>query len=121
VHFSTSRVKNCTQSGRRHTDIEALALAGTAWFTQIGAHTSYVTTVTALFLIGAGLGATITPSMAAAFEGLPPASMGQATSAMNVIQRVAGALGSALLAIVLQQSLADRLGGFHGRSGRPEP
>ena len=49
----------------------------------------------------AGLGATITPAMAAAFGGLPPAVMGQATSAVNVVHRVAGALGSALLAVIL--------------------
>jgi hypothetical protein len=31
-----------------------------------------------------------------------------------VIQRVAGALGSALLAVVLQRALTARLPGFHG-------
>ncbi len=72
----------------------------------------------ALFLIGAGLGATITPSMAAAFQGLPPAAMGQATSAINVVQRAAGALGSALLAVVLQQAITARLPGFRGGIGQ---
>src|SRR5262249_45254069 len=65
-----------------------------------------------------GLGATITPSMAAALRGLQPTDIGQATSAMNVVQRVAGALGSALLAVVLQQALATRLPGFHGNLGQ---
>jgi hypothetical protein len=92
----------------------ALALIGTGWYTQIGTHTPYLATVAALLLVGAGLGATITPAMAAAFRGLPQAAMGQATSAINVVQRVAGALGSALLAIVLQQAMSARLPGFHG-------
>jgi EmrB/QacA subfamily drug resistance transporter len=96
----------------------ALALTGTAWYTQIGAHTSYAATVLALLLIGLGLGATITPAMAAAFQELPPAAMGQATSAINVVQRVAGALGSALLAVVLQQAMTARLPRFHGGIGR---
>jgi EmrB/QacA subfamily drug resistance transporter len=95
----------------------ALAMAGTAWYTQIGAHTSYVATVLALLLIGLGMGATVTPAMAAAFQGLPARAMGQATSAINVVQRVAGALGSALLAVVLQQSMTARFPGFHGSIG----
>ena len=41
-----------------------------------------------------------------------------ATSAMGVVQRVAGALGSALLAVVLQQATAARLPGFHGGIGQ---
>jgi EmrB/QacA subfamily drug resistance transporter len=95
-----------------------LALAGTGWYTQIGAHTPYWALLVALFLIGAGLGATITPAMAAAYQGLPPTAMGQATSAINVVQRVAGALGSALLAVVLQQAMTARLPGFHGGIGQ---
>ncbi len=95
-----------------------LALAGTGWYTQIGTHTAYWALMAALFLIGAGLGATITPSMAAAFQGLPPAAMGQATSAINVVQRAAGALGSALLAVVLQQAITARLPGFRGGIGQ---
>jgi EmrB/QacA subfamily drug resistance transporter len=95
-----------------------LALAGTAWFTQIGAHTPYLLTVVALLLVGLGMGATVTPAMAAAFRGLPPTAMGQATSAMNVVQRVAGAVGSALLAVVLQQAMTARLPSFHGGIGQ---
>ncbi len=70
-------------------------------------------------MIGAGLGATITPSMAAAFQDLGHAQMAQATSALNVVQRVAGALGTALLAVVLQTALSSDLTGFHGGSARP--
>jgi EmrB/QacA subfamily drug resistance transporter len=95
-----------------------MALAGTAWYTQIGLHTPYWELLTALFLVGAGLGATITPAMAAAYQGLPRAALGQATSAINVVQRVAGALGSALLAVVLQQAITARLPGFHGGIGQ---
>jgi EmrB/QacA subfamily drug resistance transporter len=95
-----------------------LALAGTGWYTQIGVRTPYWALLTALFLIGAGLGATITPAMAAAYQGLAPAAMGQATSAISVVQRVAGAVGSALLAVVLQQATTARLPGFRGGIGQ---
>jgi len=95
-----------------------LAVAGAAWYTQIGVHTPYWALLVALFLIGAGLGATITPAMAAAYQGLPATAMGQATAAISVVQRVAGALGSALLAVVLQQATTARLPGFHGGIGQ---
>ena len=95
-----------------------LALAGTGWYTQIGARTPYWALLAALFLVGAGLGATITPAMAAAYQGLPRTALAQATSAINVVQRVAGALGSALLAVVLQQGITARLPGFHGGIGQ---
>jgi EmrB/QacA subfamily drug resistance transporter len=73
---------------------------------------------TGLLLAPQGLGATITPAMAAAYQGVPPALMGHATSAISVAQRVAGALGTALLAVVLQQATTARLPGFHGGIGQ---
>src|SRR5258708_24695671 len=66
-----------------------LALAGTGWYTQIGAHTPYWALLAALFLIGAGLGATITPAMAAAFQRLPPPPNGPATRCINPVPPVA--------------------------------
>jgi len=92
----------------------ALALLGTAAYTQIGAATSYWYLATALLLIGAGLGATITPSMAVAFQTLERAAVPRATSAISTIQRIAGSLGTALLAVVLQRAMRSELPGFHG-------
>ena len=91
-----------------------LALAGTLAYTRIAVHSGYWYLAGALFLIGAGLGATITPSMAAAYEDLEQAEMPGATSAINVVQRVAGSLGTALLAVVLQRAIHANLTGFHG-------
>jgi MFS family permease len=95
-----------------------LALAGTGAYTRIGVHTGYWYLAAALFLVGAGLGATITPSMAAAFQDLAHSEMSQATSAINVVQRVAGSFGTALLAVVLQRSMAANIRGFHGGIGQ---
>jgi EmrB/QacA subfamily drug resistance transporter len=95
-----------------------LALAGTGIYTGIGLSTPYWLLALALFLVGAGLGATITPSMAAAFQGLPRAAIGDATSGINVVQRVAGSVGSALLAVVLQATITAELPGFHGGIGQ---
>jgi EmrB/QacA subfamily drug resistance transporter len=82
-----------------------LALAGTSAYTQIGPRTSYVLLSIALFVIGLGLGSTIVPSMAVAYQTVSREAVPAATSAINVIQRVAGSLGTALLAVVLQRNL----------------
>jgi EmrB/QacA subfamily drug resistance transporter len=94
-----------------------LALAGTAAFTQVGAGTPYVVLAGALLVIGLGLGATIVPSMAVAYQSVPPAAVPAATSAINVTQRVAGSVGTALLAVVLQHSIATSLPGLAGGIG----
>jgi MFS family permease len=88
-----------------------LALAGTAAYTQVGAGTSYAFLAGALFVIGLGLGSTIMPSMAVAYQAVPTEAMAQATSAINVIQRLAGSVGTALLAVVLQRSIATSVPG----------
>jgi MFS family permease len=84
-----------------------LALAGTAAYTQVGADTSYLMLGAALLVIGLGLGATIVPSMAVAYQAVPREAVAQATSAINVIQRVAGSIGTALLAVVLQHQISS--------------
>src|SRR5499427_7001197 len=91
-----------------------LALAGTAAYTQITAVTPYAYLAAGLLVIGAGLGATITPSMAAAFQSAGRESIASATSAIGTIQRVAGSLGTALLAVTLQRAMTAALPGFGG-------
>ena len=53
------------------------------------------------------------PSMAAAFQTLAREETPRATSALNAIQRVAGAIGTALLAIVLQRAIAANVPDLH--------
>jgi EmrB/QacA subfamily drug resistance transporter len=79
-----------------------VAFAGVAMFTTLTATTSYVTFCLALLLVGAGLGATITPAMAAGFRDLDHASMPAASSAIATVQRLAGSIGTALLGSLLQ-------------------
>jgi len=88
-----------------------VALLGTLGLTRVGAATPYLSLAGALFLIGLGLGATIMPSMAVAYGAVPRAGVEQATSAVNVVQRLAASIGTALLAVVLQRSIAARGGG----------
>jgi EmrB/QacA subfamily drug resistance transporter len=91
-----------------------VALLGTAAYTQIRADSSYWYLAGALFAIGVGLGATIVPSMAVAYQGLAREEVPRATSAINTIQRIAGSLGTAMLAVVLQRAIASELPRLHG-------
>ena len=91
-----------------------VALLGTLAYTQVGARTSYAYLAGALLVIGIGIGSTIAPSMAAAFQAVSRAETPRATSALNAIQRIAGAIGTALFAILLQHSITARLPGHPG-------
>jgi high-affinity nickel permease len=45
--------------------------------------------------------------MAAAFAALKPSELSDATPQMNILQRVGGSIGTAVLAVVLQRALID--------------
>ncbi len=93
-----------------------LVLAGTLVFTQLGANTSYVLLGAASFLIGLGAGATMMPTMSAAYQTLQRAQVARATTAFNIIQRGSGALGTAVISVVLATQLASRLPGVSNAS-----
>jgi len=94
-----------------------LALAGvivttlaTIPFGLIGAHTSVLGLSLAMFVRGMGVGLAFMPAMSAAFAALRPSELADATPQLNVLQRVGGSIGTAVLAVVLQRALA----GGHG-------
>jgi MFS family permease len=91
-----------------------IAALGTVAYTQLGAGTPYLFLAVALLVTGMGIGATIAPSMAAAFQAVTRAETPRATSALNVIQRVSGAIGTAVFAIILQDSITARSAGSPG-------
>jgi EmrB/QacA subfamily drug resistance transporter len=74
-------------------------------FGLIGAHTSIVGLSVAMLLRGAGIGFAFMPAMTAAFASLERSELSDATPQMNVLQRVGGSIGTALLAVVLQRAL----------------
>jgi hypothetical protein len=51
------------------------------------------------------------PTMAAAYATLNPKDIAHATPQLNVLQRVGGSVGTALLATILQAQLTDAAGG----------
>jgi MFS family permease len=78
-------------------------------FAFIGASTSYVLLAALLVVRGVGLGGAMMPSMAAAYAVLKGPEVPRATSALNVVQRVGGSLGTAILAVALQHELRSAL------------
>ncbi|MBO0771514.1 MAG: DHA2 family efflux MFS transporter permease subunit [Actinobacteria bacterium] len=92
----------------------AVAALGTLAYTQLGARTPGLYLSAALLVIGMGIGATVTPTMAAAFAALSRAETPRGTSALNAIQRIAGAIGTALFAIILQRAITGSMAGRPG-------
>ncbi len=84
---------------------------GTVPFALVGDDVPGWLLAAGLFLRGAGMGATLMPAMAAAYQALPPAAVARAASALEIVQRTGASLGIALLAVVLQHGLTARVPG----------
>jgi EmrB/QacA subfamily drug resistance transporter len=76
----------------------------------IGADTSIVFISVLLLIRGVGIGLSFIPTTTVAFAALRTDQLSDATPQMNVLQRVGGAIGTAVLAVVLQRASA----GAHG-------
>jgi EmrB/QacA subfamily drug resistance transporter len=74
-------------------------------FGLIGADTSIESLSIWMFLRGIGIGFAFMPAMAAAFAALKRHELSDATPQMNVLQRLGGSIGTAVLAVVLQRAL----------------
>ncbi len=70
----------------------------------VGASTSILDISAILLFRGVGIGFSFMPAMTAAFASLRPDQLSDATPQMNVLQRVGGAIGTAVLAVVLQRA-----------------
>ena len=82
-----------------------LCAVATIPFGLIGAHTSIVWLSFAMLIRGVGIGFGFMPTMAAAFASLKRSELASATPQLNVLQRVGGSIGTAVLAVVLQRAL----------------
>jgi MFS family permease len=74
-------------------------------FALIGAHTSFATLMVAMTIRGIGIGFGFMPAMTAAYAALRREEISDATPQMNVLMRVGGSIGTAILSVVLQRSL----------------
>jgi EmrB/QacA subfamily drug resistance transporter len=71
----------------------------------ITAHTSISVVVGAMFFRGIGIGFAFMPAMTAAFASLQRSELSDATPQLNILMRVGGSIGVAVLAVVLERAL----------------
>jgi MFS family permease len=92
-----------------------VVIASVAGFTAVlQADTSYWVLGGVLFVMGLGLGLTMMPTMAAAIQTLVHDEVPRASTMLNIIQQVSASVGTALMSVLLANSLADKLGGSGG-------
>jgi EmrB/QacA subfamily drug resistance transporter len=70
----------------------------------VGPHTSIASISVVLVVRGLGIGLSFMPAMTAAFASLRSDQLSDATPQLNVLQRIGGAIGTAVLAVVLQRA-----------------
>src|SRR5258705_13887372 len=83
-----------------------IMIAATIPFVLIGAETSYWLISAAMIVRGFGIGMSMMPSMTAAYAVLRPDQINTATPQLNVLQRVGGSVGTAILSVVLTGHLS---------------
>ncbi len=70
----------------------------------VGANTSILAISLVLVVRGLSIGLCFMPAMSAAFSSLRPEQISDATPQINALQRTGGAIGTAVLAVVLQRA-----------------
>ncbi|MGW4064728.1 DHA2 family efflux MFS transporter permease subunit [Amycolatopsis sp. NPDC004747] len=83
----------------------ALSLLGTVAFTRLGSAPGGALLTLSLLIRGIGLGAATAPGMTTLYGSLERSRIPRAASAFNVVNRIGGSLGTALLAAVLHHEL----------------
>ena len=85
-----------------------LAAAGAFMLTRIGVTSDYVNLILpATLIFGAGLGLTISASIATATAGIEPVDAGVASAMVNVGQQVGGSIGTSLLNTIAASAIAS--------------
>ena len=83
----------------------AFQVVSTIPFVFLTATTPYTLLCLVMVIRGAGFTLSITPVMSAAYRALPPNKIPDATPQLNILQRVGGAIGTAVLTVVLDDQL----------------
>ncbi len=84
----------------------SLVTLGMLSLSQISGGTTTLQMELTLFVMGVGMGSTMMPAMSAALSSLERHAVARVSAGLNVLQRVGGSIGTALLAVVLSHELA---------------
>jgi predicted MFS family arabinose efflux permease len=84
----------------------ALIVASFLMLTQITPDTTYLYFAAAVFVMGAGMGATMIPMFSGAMRTLTKPQVARASTSINIIQQAGAAIGTALLTVILARQLA---------------
>jgi EmrB/QacA subfamily drug resistance transporter len=84
----------------------ALLTVATMPYVFATAHTSEALLGGVLVIRGAGLGLALVPITTAAYIGLPHSEIPSATTGVRIFQQIGGALGTAILAVILQHAIS---------------
>lgn len=99
----------------------AVITVGMAMFTQLQADTSYLYLLSALFIMGLGMGGTMMPIMTAALATLTQHNVARGSTLLNIQQQVAASIGTALFSVILTDGMNDskwlRIGGAVQQAG----
>ncbi|MFH0174719.1 DHA2 family efflux MFS transporter permease subunit [Streptomyces cacaoi] len=87
-----------------------LTMLATVPLTTLSSDTSYVLLCASLVVRGLGTGLTIVPAMTRAFQSIRPQSIPDASSQLNLIQRIGGTVALAVVTVVLEQAARQRHG-----------
>ncbi|MFI5428965.1 DHA2 family efflux MFS transporter permease subunit [Aeromicrobium sp. UC242_57] len=85
----------------------ALMAVGFFGFTQVEADTSYWILCGSLFVMGLGMGGTMMPIMTSALKTLTNHEVARGSTMVNIVQQVAGSIGTAVLSVILTNQLTS--------------
>ncbi|UAL29713.1 DHA2 family efflux MFS transporter permease subunit [Nocardioides rotundus] len=102
----------------------AVITVGMAMFTQLQADTSYLYLLSALFIMGLGMGGTMMPIMTAALATLTQHNVARGSTLLNIQQQVAASIGTALFSVILTDGMNDskwlKVGGAVRQAGNDQ-
>jgi EmrB/QacA subfamily drug resistance transporter len=87
----------------------ALVAAGLAIIAQAGTDTPYALMAAGLAVLGAGMGAAMTPATSAITEALPPARQGVGSALNDLSREVGGATGIAVIGSILTSAYTSQV------------
>jgi EmrB/QacA subfamily drug resistance transporter len=86
----------------------AVALVATVPLAFLTPDTTFGAIVVVLAVRGAGIGLANMPAMSLAYQALQPSQLNEASTQLNVLQRLGGSLGTAAFIVVLHERFGDR-------------